>query len=455
MKQITLTLATVILCVTFAGCSGGACSHDFSEWMTHEEANCMSQKVQRRNCLLCNRVETRRVGDINSNAHLGLVNAVAPTCQTVGNTGTGTCTRPGCGKTVTGTEIPINPNAHDRTGPWTYDAIAATCTERSKHIRICNYTGCNEVAEEMLGTINPLGHDESGTAATCTTDKICKRDDCGHILTQALGHEFLTTSATCTEDSIPGTCIREGCDEPNSEDVKQALGHAFSTIPATCTTPSIPGTCTREGCNVADPEAVVEALKHDHESSYICKRTDCTHVYTIGDTGPAGGKIFYVAQTGFDLFTGTGTGDAATSVKAHYLEAALADIAGIHAWASSGFTNTGIDGTSPAIGTGRRNTNLILAVDVNAPAALACRNYRAAAPNNAFDDWFLPSTSELQQLRTNISIVGGFATVEYSWYWTSSQVMSYDARRLGFHDDSDPSRGDKPNQILVRPIRAF
>jgi len=392
MKQITLTLATVILCVTFAGCSGGACSHDFSEWMTHEEANCMSQKVQRRNCLLCNRVETRRVGDINSNAHLGLVNAVAPTCQTVGNTGTGTCTRPGCGKTVTGTEIPINPNAHDRTGPWTYNAIAATCTKESIHIRICNYTDCDAVAEEMLGTIGALGHSPGNWVST----------------------------ATCTEDGIEtGTCTNDGCNEPNPETrVEQKLGH-------------------------------------DHESSLVCKRTDCNHQYAIGDTGPAGGKISYVAETGFDLFTGNTVEDT-TSVKAYYLEAALADITGTHAWASSGFTSTEIE-TSSAIGRGRKNTNLILAVDVNAPAAKACRDYRAPAPYNTFDDWFLPSSLELNQLYLNKDDVGGFTTTgEIPFYWSSLQGGSYDARYRDFSDGpvSFPL-GYKTNLLLVRPIRAF
>jgi len=37
--------------------------------------------------------------------------------------------------------------------------------------------------------------------------------------------------------------------------------------------------------------------------------------------------------------------------------------------------NTNIDGTSTAIGTGRKNTAIILAKDATAPAAKACKDY--------------------------------------------------------------------------------
>ena len=87
-----------------------------------------------------------------------------------------------------------------------------------------------------------------------------------------------------------------GAHIPSTENITPALGHIFSTTAATCTTPSVPGACIRAGCSVTDPVPIVPALGHDHTSSLICKRTGCTHQYAIGDTGPAGGIIIYVAD---------------------------------------------------------------------------------------------------------------------------------------------------------------
>jgi len=44
-----------------------------------------------------------------------------------------------------------------------------------------------------------------------------------------------------------------------------------------------------------------------------------TPVYNLGDTGPGGGKIFYVNPSGFTLYR---TATDATGITAHYLEAA-------------------------------------------------------------------------------------------------------------------------------------
>ena len=93
-------------------------------------------------------------------------------------------------------------------------------------------------------------------------------------------------------------------------------------------------------------------------STRICL-DDATHngtrITQIGDTGPGGGKIFYIADgdegrpLGFTLYMDAGD---TIGQKVYYLEAAPTDINTNLAWASSGFVGTSIGNTSQNIGTG-------------------------------------------------------------------------------------------------------
>ncbi|MDR3123107.1 MAG: DUF1566 domain-containing protein [Treponema sp.] len=164
--------------------------------------------------------------------------------------------------------------------------------------------------------------------------------------------------------------------------------------------------------------------------------------YNIGDTGPGGGKIFYVSEAGFTLTT--------DSSICHYLEAAPVDLGGIR-WATSRYNGARMATEEEAIGTGKRNTDVILETDISAPAAEACKEYRGGGKS----DWFLPSLGELAQLFKNRKHVGGLGT---SNYWSSTQ-----AQRSGYQDNAwclNFSNGDqvvqgKGNTFAVRAIRAF
>jgi len=163
--------------------------------------------------------------------------------------------------------------------------------------------------------------------------------------------------------------------------------------------------------------------------------------YAIGDTGPGGGIVFYVDLNGFTM---TDTGETA-----YYLEAAPENMPRTLAWASSRLTSTSIPGTGIAIGTGRQNTALILAIDANAPAALACRNYS----NNGLTDWFLPSRDELNQLYRNRASVGNLGT---SWFWSSSQGNNNHLAALIQNFGGGNQLGSfKDYEYLVRAVRAF
>ena len=157
--------------------------------------------------------------------------------------------------------------------------------------------------------------------------------------------------------------------------------------------------------------------------------------FIIGNTGPAGGILFY------------DKGDYADGWR--YLEAAPADMDTNLAWASSGFTRTNIPGTGTAIGTGRQNTTLILSVDANAPAAKACVDYRGGG----FSDWFLPSSDELNLMYRNLEVIniGGFQ----GFFWSSSQDDGNHAWSQLFDDGSQDISLGKDYYPNVRAVRAF
>jgi hypothetical protein len=135
--------------------------------------------------------------------------------------------------------------------------------------------------------------------------------------------------------------------------------------------------------------------------------------YKIGDTGPGGGIIFYVAPDGFTLVD--------TGETAYYLEAAPAFMQTSTRWSTateSPFID--ISGTGTAIGTGRRNTALILLLDPTAPAAKLCSDFTGGGKN----DWFLPSRNELEEM-----VKQGLTGNDIS-FWSSSQSFQYDYRAL-------------------------
>jgi hypothetical protein len=162
----------------------------------------------------------------------------------------------------------------------------------------------------------------------------------------------------------------------------------------------------------------------------------------IGTTGPCGGIIFHYSSAGFDVQGNT----------CYYLEAAPSDITSKE-WASSGKETTLLSGTfGTGIGTGKNNTTLILTsgADINAPAALACKN----ANYGSKSDWFLPSKDELDLMYKNLKNkgLGGFSN---DWYWSSSQNNNLCAWSQDFSDGLQTSLNSKNYPFSVRAVRAY
>ena len=162
--------------------------------------------------------------------------------------------------------------------------------------------------------------------------------------------------------------------------------------------------------------------------------------YAIGDTGPAGGWVFYVTDGG-----------------AHGLEAAPVDqvipFSPGALWGCEGTLIIGADGS--AIGTGAQNTGDIVTWCTEAGiAARIADNYSL----NGYNDWFLPSRDELFEMyrkigpgSTTIGNVGGFTG---SNYWSSSE-WDVTFAWLVFFSGGNQTQSSKSNTFGVRAVRAF
>ena len=119
--------------------------------------------------------------------------------------------------------------------------------------------------------------------------------------------------------------------------------------------------------------------------------------------------------------------------------------------------------TGTAIGTGRKNTALILATDANAPSGKACKDYYGGGKT----DWFLPSKDELNELylkRDYIFAVTNESTLFSSIYNSSSQYTPTGTHMVwaqffysisGLFNDGDQVYNTKDGICPVRAIRAF
>jgi hypothetical protein len=161
--------------------------------------------------------------------------------------------------------------------------------------------------------------------------------------------------------------------------------------------------------------------------------------YKIGDAGPAGGIIFY--DKGND------------SSGWRYLEAAPAstELKGI-IWGPGGE----IKGTRVDTGSGKNNTQVV----VN-HAVAAGGNYRATwlcdlLESGGYDDWFLPSKTELNLIYLNLRErgIGGFTN---EWYWSSSEHDDGRAwaQNFGSGNQDNDYQGWKNREHNVRAIRQF
>lgn len=169
----------------------------------------------------------------------------------------------------------------------------------------------------------------------------------------------------------------------------------------------------------------------------------------VGDTGPGGGKVFYVAPTTFtEIGAPCGTGcryleaaQTSTKVKLHWTDVTAA-------W--SGNTATLIGTTRISIGAGYSNTGAMI-VQSGAGNSGAASLAKAYSGPTGKADWFLPSRDELNELYLQRNVVGGFVNGQY---WSSSEKISFEAWNQSLTNGFLANYG-KSLALYVRPVRAF
>jgi hypothetical protein len=143
------------------------------------------------------------------------------------------------------------------------------------------------------------------------------------------------------------------------------------------------------------------------EMSTLTSLANAKGIFQIGDIGPAGGIVFYdkgMFSNGWQ-----------------YLEAAPLETEVGAQWGAYGYN---ISGTSLVIGSGKRNTALILEklneLGENGKAAQISEGLNF----DGYTDWFLPSRDELLEM---MRFSGKLNMPARYAYWSSSQYNAYEA----------------------------
>ena len=149
----------------------------------------------------------------------------------------------------------------------------------------------------------------------------------------------------------------------------------------------------------------------------------------LGDVGPGGGKVFYVAP---DRLIANGK-------SARYMEAAYFEDE--TNWSCS--NNRRDIGTRASIGSGAYNTSLL---------KKACPGfYNSIDLNDGKTDWFIPSKDELNELFKNRQVVGYFSE---KLYWSSTGSGLQYAWAQSFKTGTKTTY-ERSQSIRLRLVRAF
>lgn len=163
-------------------------------------------------------------------------------------------------------------------------------------------------------------------------------------------------------------------------------------------------------------------------------------LYDIGQSGPAGGIVFYDKGTRSDGW--------------RYLEAAPVATEWVdRIWGEQ--YAVAVVGTSDAIGTGKANTQLIVDEYLDAQFGNYAASLCSYLEYGGFNDWFLPSALELEVLYENLYrySLGSFSNDNY---WSSTAYLEADdAAYIIYFATGDEFTSSTYYLRRVRAIRSF
>lgn len=206
--------------------------------------------------------------------------------------------------------------------------------------------------------------------------------------------------------------------------------------------------------------------------------------YALGATGPGGGKIYYIAPNANGFHCGQALGSFC-----FYLEVAPGNWSGagdlLMPWAIATYLSSDIaelpneagagDNSFDAIGRGYQYSEYIVAQNAN-PYNFATNKFAAGAARaysgQGLDDWYLPSTAELNTLcqwsrgvtqsfttscgggSANSPTFGAQSSLLGGTYWASSEQGAGNNGKINVFGSGQAGL-TKTSDASVRPIRAF
>jgi hypothetical protein len=167
-----------------------------------------------------------------------------------------------------------------------------------------------------------------------------------------------------------------------------------------------------------------------------------TPAYAIGDTGPAGGLIFFIkpnSQGGW-----------------RYLESAPRGIEFKAPWGyyKDGYYGPDGNDTKAELGSGLENTKLLSSLFWGDHEIGSAAVFCGLLEYNNFHDWYLPSKDELHLLWENLA-QKGLGDFSSDAYWSSTQSTNNDVWFETLNDGKQYFNGKKTDILYVRAIRQF
>jgi len=183
----------------------------------------------------------------------------------------------------------------------------------------------------------------------------------------------------------------------------------------------------------------VISLVHNTDSKFVA-------TYKIGEQGPAGGFIFYIAESSkFEDFDYLESAPFACEGQEKLWALTPEDLSSAIKVVSSW--------ENDSIGLGQESTDAMLNVSENFYDVLTASGFTYALECGGKSDWFVPSKSELDLMYQNLALneIGGFTD---GYYWSSSSYLAGRAWNMPF-SEGNSFDGNKDGNFAVRPIRAF
>ena len=277
--------------------------------------------------------------------------------------------------------------------------------------------------------------DASGSSNQATTDT--RISDAPSIGTATAGYEQATITFTAP--------AHDG-------------GAAITSYLATSSPGGIRGTVSGPGSgeitvtgltNGVDYTFTVTAINENGTSAPSSASNSVTPNVAVGDL-LQGGVVYYIAPTPTDL-----DGDGKVDIG---LICAVENQSDGIAWILGGDTQSTANGnTLEAIGTGQSNTTAMMnQAGYTGGAAQVAEDYSVTDNGVPYNDWFLPSLEELNEMYSQKNSIEAAAGVTPfgTDYWSSSEHNSSKAKSVDMSSGND-SNTNKSSQYRVRAIRTF